>query len=66
MRYHPAASLDGKWLAYGSKRDSVRQLYVMRLSDMKEWRIMDLPQGAGCHVAATGDRRGRCPDRGPN
>ena len=42
MHYHPAASPDGKWLAYGSKRDGVRQLYVMRLSDRKEWRITDL------------------------
>ena len=45
MHYHPAASPDGKWLAYGSKRDGVRQLYVMRLSDKKEWRITDLNKG---------------------
>ena len=45
MHYHPAASPDGKWLAYGSKRDGVRQLYVMRLSDKKEWRITDLAKG---------------------
>jgi TolB protein len=45
MHYHPAPSLDGKWLLYGSKRDGVRQLYVMRLSDKKELRITDLKGG---------------------
>jgi Tol biopolymer transport system component len=45
MHYHPAASPDGKWLVYGSKRDGVRQLYVMRLGDKKEWRITDLNKG---------------------
>jgi TolB protein len=45
MHYHPAASPDGKWLVYGSKRDGIRQLYVMRLSDKKEWRITDLKKG---------------------
>jgi Tol biopolymer transport system component len=45
MHYHPAASPDGKWLVYGSKRDGVRQLYVMRPSDKKEWRITDLAKG---------------------
>jgi Tol biopolymer transport system component len=45
MHYHPTPSPDGKWLLYGSKRDGVRQLYVMRLSDKKEWRITDLKKG---------------------
>jgi TolB protein len=45
MHYHPAPSPDGKWLVYGSKRDGVRQLYAMRLSDKKEWRITDLAKG---------------------
>ena len=45
MHYHPAPSRDGKWLIYGSKRDGVRQLYVMRLSDKKEWRITNLAKG---------------------
>jgi Tol biopolymer transport system component len=45
MHYHPAPSRDGKWLVYGSKRDGVRQLYVMRLSDKKESRITDLAKG---------------------
>jgi Tol biopolymer transport system component len=45
MHYHPKPSPDGKWLVYGSKRDGVRQLYVMRLSDKKESRITDLKKG---------------------
>jgi Tol biopolymer transport system component len=45
MHYHPAASPDGKWLVYGSKRDGVRQLYVMRLRDKKEWRTTGLKKG---------------------
>jgi TolB protein len=45
MHYHPAPSPDGKWVVYGSKRDGVRQLYVMRLSDKKERRITDLKKG---------------------
>jgi Tol biopolymer transport system component len=45
VHYHPAPSPDGKWLVYGSKRDGVRQLYLMRLSDRKEHRITDLMKG---------------------
>jgi hypothetical protein len=45
LHYHPQPSPDGKWLVYGSKRDGVRQLYVMRLRDKKEWRITDLAKG---------------------
>jgi Tol biopolymer transport system component len=45
MHYHPTPSRDGKWLVYGSKRDGVRQLYVMRLSYKREWRITDLAKG---------------------
>jgi Tol biopolymer transport system component len=45
MHYHPAPSPDGRWLLYGSKRDGVRQLYVMRLEDKKERRITDLREG---------------------
>lgn len=45
MHYHPNPSRDGKWLLFGSKRDGVRQLYMMRLSDKKEWRITDLKKG---------------------
>jgi Tol biopolymer transport system component len=45
MHYHPNPSPDGKWVLYGSKRDGVRQLYVMRLGDKKERRITDLKEG---------------------
>jgi Tol biopolymer transport system component len=49
MHYHPLASRDGKWLVYGSKRDGVRQLYVMRLGDKREWRITDFKKGHGAY-----------------
>jgi Tol biopolymer transport system component len=45
MHYHPQPSRDGKWLVYGSKRDGVRQLYVMRLADRKERRLTDCKKG---------------------
>ena len=45
MHYHPVPSPDGKWLLYGSKREGVRQLYLMRLSDKKEHRLTDLKKG---------------------
>jgi TolB protein len=51
MHYHPEPSSDGKWLVYGSKRDGVRQLYVMRLADRKEHRIADLARGWGARWA---------------
>ena len=38
LHYHPGPSPDGKWLKYGSKRDGVRNLYVMHLEDRKERR----------------------------
>jgi Tol biopolymer transport system component len=45
LHYHPQPSPDGHWLAYGSKRDGVRQLYVMRLEDRSEYRITRLERG---------------------
>lgn len=45
LHYHPHPSNDGKWLVYGSKREGVRQLYVMRLEDKKEQCITDLRKG---------------------
>jgi len=47
LHYHPAPSADGKWLAFGSKRDGVRQLFVMRLADRVERRVTDLEAGRG-------------------
>ena len=45
LHYHPQPSPDGKWLVYGSKRDGVRQLYLMRLDGKKERRLTDLTEG---------------------
>ncbi len=45
LHYHPQPSPDGRWLLYGSKRDGVRQLYVMSLADRVEKRITDLKTG---------------------
>ena len=45
LHYHPKPSPDGQWLAYGSKRAGVRQLYVMRLSDHSERRLTNLQPG---------------------
>ena len=39
LHYHPVPSPDGKWLAYGSKRNGVRQVFVMRLADRQERQI---------------------------
>jgi Tol biopolymer transport system component len=36
LHYHPQPSPDGRWLVYGAKRDGVRRLYVMGLSDRRE------------------------------
>ena len=43
--YHPQPTPDGKWLAYGSKRNGIRQLFVRRLVDHHETRITDLKPG---------------------
>jgi Tol biopolymer transport system component len=45
LHYHPQPSPDGQWLVFGSMRDGVRQLYVMRLADGREKRITDLKAG---------------------
>ncbi len=45
--YHPTPSPDGKFLAYGSKRDGLRRLYVMRLSDLAERPITPAKAGHG-------------------
>lgn len=47
LHYHPTPSPDGHWLAYGCKRDGVRQLYVMHLADRSERRITNLKSGHG-------------------
>jgi hypothetical protein len=45
LHYHPQLSPDGRWLAYGSKRAGVRQLYVLRLADRSERHLTDLSGG---------------------
>ena len=45
LHYHPQPSPDGRWLAFGSKQDGIRQLYVMRLLDRFVYRITDLKRG---------------------
>lgn len=47
LHYHPQPSPDGKSLLYGSKRDGVRQLYVMKLAGRAEHRITNLKEGYG-------------------
>lgn len=45
LHYHPQVSPDGQWLVYGSKRDGIRQLCVMRLADHEEKCITSLAPG---------------------
>jgi Tol biopolymer transport system component len=45
LHYHVTPSTDGRWLLYGSKRDGVRQLFVMRLSDHVERQLKKLTPG---------------------
>lgn len=45
QHYHPKPSPDGKWLLYGAKRQGIRNLYMMRLSDRKEKPLTNLPIG---------------------
>jgi Tol biopolymer transport system component len=45
LHYHPQPAPDGRWLAFGWKRDGVRNLYVLRLADKKEHPITDLKAG---------------------
>jgi len=59
MHYHPNPSADGKWLLYGSKRDGVRQLYVMRLGDRTEWRLTDHARGRAAMWPSWQPRAGR-------
>lgn len=45
--YHPQPSPDGKYLVYGSKRDGVRQIVVMRLADRRERQVTQMKPGYG-------------------
>jgi TolB protein len=45
LHYHPQPSADGKWLLYGSKREGVRQLFIMRLADREERALTEYSTG---------------------
>jgi Tol biopolymer transport system component len=45
QHYHPKPSPDGNWLVYGSKRNGVRNLYLMHLADRRELRLTNLSAG---------------------
>ena len=45
LHYHLRPSPDGQWIVYGSKRNGVRNLFLMRLKDRDEHRLTDLPPG---------------------
>ncbi|MDB5348130.1 MAG: translocation protein TolB [Schlesneria sp.] len=45
LHYHPKPSPDGKSIAYGSKRNGVRNLFVMRLLDRNEHALTDVAVG---------------------
>jgi Tol biopolymer transport system component len=47
IHYHPTPSPDGQFLAYGSKRAGVRQLFVMDLKTGEEKQITALKKGQG-------------------
>jgi TolB protein len=47
LHYHPQPSPDGARLLFGSQRDGVRQLFVMRLADRTERQITSLASGRG-------------------
>lgn len=54
LHYHPSPSKDGRYLLYGSKRDGVRQLFVMSQGDGRETQLTDLKKG---HAAMWGHWR---------
>jgi Tol biopolymer transport system component len=45
LHYHPVPSQDGEFLAYGSKRNGVRQIFVMRLADRQERQLTNSTPG---------------------
>ncbi|MDB5338281.1 MAG: translocation protein TolB [Planctomycetaceae bacterium] len=47
LHYHPQPSADGQRLAYGSKREGIRQLFVRNLVDNSETRITNQTVGHG-------------------
>tara|TARA_R110002111_G_scaffold262694_1_gene340228 strand:+ start:176616 stop:177803 length:1188 start_codon:yes stop_codon:yes gene_type:complete len=45
LHYHPQPSPDGKWLLYGSLRNGVRQLVVMKIENQIEYQVTNLSKG---------------------
>ncbi len=45
LHYHPKPSPDGNWLVYGSKRNGVRNLYLMNLANRKEHQLTNVADG---------------------
>lgn len=45
IHYHPTPSPDGHWLAYGSKRGGVRQLFIRNLKTGDETQVTRLQSG---------------------
>ena len=45
LHYHPKPSPDGNWIVYGSKRNGIRNLYAMRLSDRREHTLTNVKLG---------------------
>ncbi|QJX00668.1 TolB-like translocation protein [Frigoriglobus tundricola] len=47
LHYHPQPSPDGTALVYGSRRNGVRNIYVMNLADRSETPVTALKAGSG-------------------
>lgn len=47
LNYHPTPSPDGRFLLIGSKRDSIRQLFVMDIASLKLRPLTNLKSGHG-------------------
>lgn len=45
LHYHPTPSPDGTRLAFGSKREGVRELHVLELGTRRTWKITELERG---------------------
>ena len=45
LHYHPKPSPDGNWIVYGSKRNGIRNLYALRLSDRREHALTNVNLG---------------------
>jgi Tol biopolymer transport system component len=47
LHYHPTPSADGKWLAYGSRLNGVRQIIARELATCREIQVTHLKAGTG-------------------